>query len=498
MILLPVGHDESGVRRLPWISFGVMIVCVVAFFMTGRSVPFAEDDLDYGRRAAEAHRYWCERPYLQPDPEIAARLGFPARPSDGAPNVEATEALRVDTPTDPEQIAAEQREFDRMLVLAAESLRVHPLTRWGLVPSDIGPLSFVTHMFLHAGWLHLLGNLFLFYLAGPFIEDVWGRPLFAGFYLTAGLVAALTHVAMNPDSSVPLVGASGAIAGVMGAFLIRYRTTKIRFFYMIGVFVRGTFSAPAWIMLSLWFGQQLFLASMTHGREGGGVAYMAHVGGFVFGLAAAGLIATQGVERRWVEPALAPKLVVAVVSRDAVERAFEERDAGRPELAIGMLVDELQSRPDDPDTAAALLDIAADAGRGADATAPVLAAIGAGLRRSDPQAALALWSDLVWRVPSVNAEPGLLLRLARVQIRAGEREAAATTLRRALLASGSRPAAADALRLARLACGVEPRLVGVAAKLAITAADVSPEVVVEAERLLAGATRPAALPVERS
>src|SRR5207247_9669974 len=117
--------------------------------------------------------------------------------------------------------------LERLSAKISDAAVTDPLQRWGLVPARIRPDALITHMFLHAGWLHLLGNLFILYLAGPYIEDVWGRPLFAGFYLVSGLVAALAFVLRYPGLDQPLVGASGAIAGVMGAFLVRYGRPEI-------------------------------------------------------------------------------------------------------------------------------------------------------------------------------------------------------------------------------------------------------------------------------
>ena len=125
------------------------------------------------------------------------------------------------------------------------------------MPSALRARSFITHMFVHAGWIHLLGNLFMLLLAGPPIEDRYGRAMFAGFYAIAGLFAAVFYASLASDPTIPMVGASGAIAGVLGAFAVRLWSSQIRFayFFLFGFRpVWGTFEAPAWAMLSLWFG----------------------------------------------------------------------------------------------------------------------------------------------------------------------------------------------------------------------------------------------------
>ncbi len=185
----------------------------------------------------------------------------------------------------------------------------HPFRAWGLVPSDPKPLAFLTCMFVHAGWLHLLGNMLFFYLTGPFLEDAYGRPLFAALYVASGVVASLVFIAAFPNSNAPLVGASGAVAGLMGAFLVRFVRAKVRFFYFyfMIVFRTGTVDLPAWIVLPLWFLEQLFFAGLS--RESG-VAYRAHVGGFAFGFLAALAIKALRIEERFIAPKIEKEISV--------------------------------------------------------------------------------------------------------------------------------------------------------------------------------------------
>ncbi len=161
------------------------------------------------------------------------------------------------------------------------------LYRLGLVPARLSVFALFTYMFVHSGWVHLLGNLLFFYVCGVAMEKYWGFWRFAGAYVTCGVVAALvfllTTVFAPPEArSVPLVGASGAIAGAMGAFMITHTRTRVKMFYLL-LFRPGTFSVPSWAYLSLWFAGQV--ASVLFEPPGGsGVAYSAHVGGFVCGL----------------------------------------------------------------------------------------------------------------------------------------------------------------------------------------------------------------------
>jgi membrane associated rhomboid family serine protease len=145
------------------------------------------------------------------------------------------------------------------------------------------PAHLFTSMFLHGSWMHLLGNMWFLWIFGNNIEDAMGRFRFVIFYLLCGLAAALAQVFMNPHSVVPMVGASGAISGVMGAYLILY--PRVRVFVMVPIgFILQSIALPAWTMLLYWLALQLISGVADAGRETGGVAFWAHVGGFVAGI----------------------------------------------------------------------------------------------------------------------------------------------------------------------------------------------------------------------
>jgi membrane associated rhomboid family serine protease len=151
---------------------------------------------------------------------------------------------------------------------------------------DAGPQYFnvVSSMFLHGGWMHLIGNMWFLWLFGNNIEDSMTRPRYIAFYLLCGLGAALAQVMADPSSAVPMVGASGAISGVMGAYLVLYPRARVFTILPLG-FIFTTVALPAWVMLIYWMVIQIFggLASSV-AEEGGGVAFWAHVGGFVAGV----------------------------------------------------------------------------------------------------------------------------------------------------------------------------------------------------------------------
>ncbi len=161
------------------------------------------------------------------------------------------------------------------------------VTRWSAVPADVVGhhhwITLLTAMFLHASWSHIIGNMVFLWAFGPEIEDAMGRVRYLVFYLIGGVVAMLAQVAASPASTIPNLGASGAIAAVMGAFLVTYPRDKIRTVLIIFVFVRVTF-IPAALLIGIWFLMQLVsVGTVAAASQAGGVAYLAHIGGLVFG-----------------------------------------------------------------------------------------------------------------------------------------------------------------------------------------------------------------------
>ena len=155
-------------------------------------------------------------------------------------------------------------------------------SNWGLVPAVASPETFVTSMFLHGGIMHLIGNMLFLWVFGDNMEDAMGHGGFLGFYLVSGLVAATAQFGADPSSTVPMVGASGAIAGVMGGYLLLYPKARVDILIILIIIFR-IIPVPAWIVLGAWFGIQIVQGSVTP-TDQGGVAYWAHAGGFVAGL----------------------------------------------------------------------------------------------------------------------------------------------------------------------------------------------------------------------
>ena len=164
--------------------------------------------------------------------------------------------------------------------------------KWSVVPADIVAghhwVTILTAMFMHGSWSHIIGNMVFFWAFGPEIEDAMGPVRYLIFYLLGGFVASAAQIAASPHSTVPNLGASGAIAAVMGAFLVTYPRDRIKSILVIFVFIKITW-IPAALLIGVWFLIQLVNAGAVAQVQTGGVAYLAHVGGFIFGVVTARL-----------------------------------------------------------------------------------------------------------------------------------------------------------------------------------------------------------------
>lgn len=155
-------------------------------------------------------------------------------------------------------------------------------------------LSVFTSMFLHGGFMHLIGNMWFLWIFGNNIEEAMGHLRFIIFYLICGILASWSHIASDPASVLPSIGASGAIGGVMGAYIMLYPRARVWTFIFLFFFIR-VLSLPAGVILGYWFFIQLISGSMAGGQEGGGVAFWAHIGGFLAGILLVGLFKKKNV-----------------------------------------------------------------------------------------------------------------------------------------------------------------------------------------------------------
>ena len=318
MLVIPIGQENGEVRRQPWVSYGIVAFNVLIFAVLWLASSGSEVPAKFEAQARVVTDYLIGHPYLTVPPELTAFYG--------RRGLQLLEHAKATAPKPDAWIVRRQQQ--KLNTMAQELFAIGrelPLLKPGFIPASPDAFAAVSSLFVHASLLHLLGNMLFFFATGPFLEDVLGRFLFTLVYLLSGVAALAAHTWQNPGSLAPVVGASGAIAGIMGAFLIRLRTSRIRMLFVpiiLFPWVRFRFLVPAFVFLPLWFIAQFWLATNT---EPGSVALWAHVGGFVFGAGAMLLILLLGIEKRWIDPRIEARVswnqnAGLVEALDAVER----------------------------------------------------------------------------------------------------------------------------------------------------------------------------------
>ncbi|MCC6159839.1 MAG: rhomboid family intramembrane serine protease [Deltaproteobacteria bacterium] len=377
-LIVPVGHDEARVRRLPVATIAIVVVNVLVFALTIGAINAQEEKIAATREALDALKM---RAFLELEGGGARGMGAMANVivdakarnlHDLGEKVRArvddfwTAFTAGEKVSEHHPLFVEYRELSETL---ARTMRDSVVTRWGLVPADFSVVNALTSTFLHGGYLHLIGNMLLLVLAGAVLEDVLGVALYLGLYLAAGFAGAGAHALAAAGSIEPCIGASGAVAGLMGAFLVRFFRAKIRFWYFVLIIFRpiwGTVSLPAFVVLPIWFATQLAQGA-GFALEADNIAYMAHVGGFVLGVAVAGAMRLVGVGRESAgEEADAEIRDIRESSMNtstehlAAHRALTE---GRFEDAVALLTLLLEQRPESVTTRLSLVRALLAAGR---------------------------------------------------------------------------------------------------------------------------------------
>jgi len=420
-MLLPIGHEETTVRRMPWVTLTIIGSCLVAFILTAIAQSGEERVAFSEQRVVE---YFLDHPYLQLDEMFKGHTYYSMGQQRDRKLISPPDAL--------EQLQLEQLELDALVEAFYEIRGGTPYFRWGLVPTHQRLVAWFTHMLMHVGLLHVFGNLFILYLAGPPLEDAWGHIPFVVFYVVSGLVAALFFIAGYPEIDEPLIGASGAIAGVMGAFAVRFWNTKITFFYFFFFFkiYTGTLRAPAWLMLGFWVLAQIAFASgwwaFISMGDMGNVAFEAHIAGFVFGVAVAFLVQKLALEERFVEPVIERQRTVHEAR--SVERALDLAREGQIREAVRLLEGDLDRDPRDTDAASALWTIAATVGGEPRVAWRMVPALEASARTGDDGLPAQCWGELLRKAPEVGIAQATAVRLGEIVLAAGLDSDVATTL----------------------------------------------------------------------
>jgi membrane associated rhomboid family serine protease len=472
-VLIPVGLDEARIGRVPWVSIVLLALNVLVFVGTSLS----DADREAEGLFRDVVEYWADRPYLELPPALERRTGI-GRQALG-------DAIGRHVP-DPGGPAVEQEHLDELCAALLAALDELPERRWALVP-ERGLLQpgWITHQFLHGGLGHLVGNMLVFFLVvAPFLEDVWGRPFFLAFYLVGGVVAGAAQALPMGDSPVAILGASGAISACLGAFALRFAHRRVRMFYWFLLFARGTFFVPAWAYAC--FGLAMDLLGLSMSGTGGGVAYAAHVGGFLFGVGAAVAVRATGLEDR-----IAPEGAARQGGSLAASRASEALAGGRVVDARRHYEDALARRPDDLEAALGLARILGERIDRAGTTPLVERIVAARIAARDLDGAREVLRELGGAIDATGLRPATAYRAA--ELVEEEDPGLADRLDEAAAGAGGALGAKALLRLAARARTREPERALAAAERAL-GFEAVPQELRERAQALVEAVRPLVAP----
>ena len=354
-MFIPLRHDNMEGRRWPVISIGLVVLNLVVFLSTHWRLEEQNPHLAEVRAHVLLLAAMHPELTLPPDVQEFVTTFKEKHPGTWSEAQSQTRDLadawdaRIRLIEDP---AVLQQEMDSLAEQFSSMQQNSILEQYAFTPAHPKAITYLTANFLHGGWLHLIGNMWFLWLAGAILEDTWGRVIYPIFYLVAGAAALQFHAWLNPGSLTATLGASGAVAALMGAFLVRFPTTKIEVAVVLGLrsltnlaLGKGIrFKAAAYWLLPLWLLMEIFSGALFGAFSG--VAHWAHVGGFVFGGVAALGLRYSGLEHK-ANAAIEAK--VAWTADPELVQATEHMEHGKLEEANATLKSYVATKPDSID-----------------------------------------------------------------------------------------------------------------------------------------------------
>lgn len=347
-MIIPLAHENQRGRRWPWVTIAIIAINFVVFLGTNSAMDRELQQIS----GAELHILLLSArfPDTQMTPDVEQMVeAYKLQHADIYQQMASPNRSQAVDPWDTQFLAKDWSQSDANAEMARLTAQLQQARDssiiWNYAFHPFHPTlrSYITANFLHGGWMHIIFNMWFLWLAGVVLEDVWGRIAYPVFYLVCGVLALVIHGIVFSGSLVPVVGASGAIAGLMGAFLARFPKTRIRLAWIL--FVKPIkFYVPAYVILPLWLLIQVFwgaLAAAVHSE--GGVAYWAHIGGFAFGALGALLLKYSGVEHS-LDEAIEAK--VSWTADPRIVRATESLAENNPAGAIASLRQLVAEKPD--------------------------------------------------------------------------------------------------------------------------------------------------------
>jgi membrane associated rhomboid family serine protease len=456
-------EDGVAVRQPPWATFALILVLLSSFAYL--RVERREIDRELGSSLSEAGEYFRAHPYLTPPPLLEGQLGA-SQVDDLRARYAAAQRSRSALPVPPGIQRREQERLDALVIEVSGRLSEHPTQRWSLRAGAHQPLTLVSHVLLHAGWLHLLAALCALLLLGFYLEGSWGATLFVMVSLAATVAAASSFGALVDAGA--WIGSSGLIAGLLGAFALRFgsgwQDPARALVFAVGCGV---------LFVPLLIGVQWSVVA-EGGPVSSRVSYAAYAVAFGVGMAAAAGIYVTQLEQVFGRRAPGPSGRSAK-SGAQLDRALDHRAAGRLDQSYTLLSNRLREDPNDREAALALWDVASDLGKPAAAAGALLGVIRDEIKRGANQQAMDHWLELADAGLERDAEAALAIRIATLLAGADRRGAAAHALQHALARAEGKSGAAVASRVARAASEIDPETAAEAAWRALGSVELTLE-----------------------
>ena len=479
-MIVRIADESAPTERAPWLTLGLMAAILASFLLArGQQPANGDGELVELEHAVD---YWLERPYLEPEPAVIDAAAHAARSTDAAAFVASMRERGPTPPADAETFGQEQNGLvylTRLALRGTDALPgpAHPFQRFGLKASAPRAHALITHVFLHAGWIHLGLTLLVLWLVSPALESRLGRPIFAGLCLASGLAAAATHLTLSSGSTAPLVGASGIAAGLLGAFGVRFAGGRV---YVHSFALHGFRPTAVALEVSTWqlvpvaiLVQLAFSLLFMDGAVAAGNDWAANLAGLGFGGAFAFALQRLNIEKRFATRALEARTRAKLDPR--LKRAVTARERGQHTEAIELAASVLRERPDDTDALQTSWDAHVAAGRAGDGARSARRLIELHARRGDLANAARLWDELVRVAHRSPVAPTTLLRIVPELVVQARRDAAIAALRAVVDPANTGFSVGQALRVAELGTELDPPTALRAARFALE----SPELVEE-------------------
>jgi membrane associated rhomboid family serine protease len=437
-MLFPSTQSEFRVRNLPWMSALLVLVCGVVFVSSPRELP--TPDSDVRDPLGEASQFWQQHAYLDPTPEILARVeGEIASHRRPLINAAIRELGWRSMPPDAASRDRQRSELDRLIVEihTGEKARNplpagHVFRRYGFSPSEPSAFTALTHLFLHADWLHFLSMAGLLFFLAANLEDRWGSLATGIFFLLSGLFSASVLAMVETGSPMSAIGVGGPVAALLAVFALGNRTGQVRIAVLspgIGRIRLTPFSVSALTIAATWF--VVALGEIVWLREigvRGDLSASQPLAGMLFGLVVGLIVRASGLESPYAGSELDARLKASSVSQ-SIDEAMVARDMGDLDRAFILLREEITHNPDDRALIPDFWEVAVATNRATDARDVMVRLVLLQLRKRDTEAACQTWIQLVDALPETRLAPDALLRMIPTLLGSDQRERALFALR---------------------------------------------------------------------